>query len=212
MDGIHDLGGMHGFGRIEREPDEPVFHARWEARMFALASAVPFVVPFGDDQFRRELERMAPEHYLRSSYYEKWHAAVSALLREHGVLDGPPRRWPAPLPAERVDEAILAGASQACPDAADVPIRFAVGERVRTRSHMGAGHNRLPRYARGRIGTIEAIHGAFVVADRNAATGDRTPETLYTVRFDAVELWGEEADPRDQLSLDLWDPYLEPLR
>ena len=211
MDGIHDLGGMHGFGPIERESDEPVFHARWEARMFALASAVPFVVPFGDDQFRREIERMAPEHYLRSSYYEKWFASVTALLREHGVLDGPPRVWPAALAAERVEAAILAGASQACPDATAAPRRFAVGDRVRTRRHMGRGHNRLPRYARGRIGTIETVHGAFVVADRNAATGDRTPETLYTVRFDAVELWGPEADPRDRLSLDLWDLYLEPV-
>lgn len=210
MDGIHDLGGMHGFGPIEREAEEPVFHARWEARMFALASAVPFVVPFGDDQFRREIERMAPEHYLRSSYYEKWFASVTALLREHGVFDDAPRAWPAPLAAGRVEAAILAGASQACPDATDVPRRFAVGDRVRTRRHMGRGHNRLPRYARGRIGTIEAVHGAFVVADKNAGSGDRTPETLYTVGFDAVELWGEEASPRDRLSLDLWDLYLEP--
>lgn len=211
MDGIHDLGGMHGFGPIEREADEPVFHARWEARMFALASAVPFVVPFGDDQFRREIERMAPEHYLRSSYYEKWLASVTALLREHGVLDGAARAWPAPLPAERVEAAISAGASQACPEATAAPRRFAIGDRVRTRRHMGRGHNRLPRYARDRIGTIERVHGAFVVADKNAASGDRTPETLYTVRFDAVELWGDEALPGDQLSLDLWDLYLEPV-
>jgi nitrile hydratase beta subunit len=216
MDGIHDLGGLQGFGPILREAAEPVFHALWEARMFALASAVPFAIAYGDDQFRPAVEAMEPAHYLRASYYEKWYEAVARLLLDSGAVSAaelagrvpPAPVAAAPIRAAAVPGAIAAGASQARPGAAVAP-RFKAGDRVTTRRHMAARHTRLPAYARGRPGRIERAHGAFLVADRNAE-GDATPEALYTVVFESRDLWGAEAAAGDRLSLDLWDSYLEP--
>lgn len=221
MDGIHDLGGMHGFGRVVAEPDEPVFHAGWEARMFALASALPYALGFGDDQFRTAIEAMAPAHYLSSSYYEKWLEAVARIAVDLGAIGAGELRDPAgelvrvppsghAIRAEAVEAAIAAGASQSRPGATAAAFRFRTGQRVRTRATGRAGHTRLPRYARGRCGVIERVHGAFLVADRNSR-GDTTPEVLYTVRFGAPELWGAEAAAGDAVSLDLWDGYLEDL-
>ena len=207
MDSMHDLGGMHGFGRVEPEQNEPVFHAAWEGRMFALLSAVPFAVQYGDDQFRPAVEKMPPEDYLASNYYEKWYTALMALLNERGALAEHYAADGAAVRASAVIPAIMGGASQARPDA-KVAQRLKAGDRVMTRATMGSGHNRLPRYARGKIGVVESVHGAFLVADRNA-TGDQTPEMLYTVRFEAMELWGPEASAGDALSLDLWDCYLK---
>lgn len=216
---VHDLGGAQGFGPVEAEADEPPFHGAWEARMFALASAVPFAVPFGDDQFRPAIERMSPEHYMRSSYYEKWYTAVTTLLFERGAVTagelagGPIEALPMaiagaqPLRAGAVRSAIFDGASQARPADGLAPRRFRDGAQVITSSSLPAGHNRLPRYARGRIGTIAGYHGAFLVADRNSV-GDRTPDHLYTVLFRAEDLWGAEAVAGDTLSLDLWECYL----
>jgi nitrile hydratase subunit beta len=203
MDGMHDLGGMQGFGAVSREADEPVFHAPWEARMFAIATAVPFAVPFSDDHFRREIERMDPVHYLISSYYEKWYHTIMAQLARRPAVGRP-------LASDAVLEAIAAGASQARSGGPHVPHRFRTGDRVRTRSTMHSGHHRLPRYARGRVGRIEAERGAFLLADAHAERSAQEPQALYTVLFEARELWGEEADPRDLVSLDLWDSYLEP--
>ena len=220
MDGIHDLGGMQGFGPVRAEQDEPVFHARWEARMLGLASAVLATVAIPDDEFRPTVESIEPARYLSSSYYELWCEAITRLLVARGgvtadeLAGGPMRALPPnlsamlPMKPEEVVPAIAAGASQARPGASAIA-RFQAGDAVRTRATFGAGHNRLPRYARGRLGTVERAHGAFLVADRNAI-GDQTPETLYTVRFDARELWGPDAASGDSLSLDCWDSYLEP--
>lgn len=219
MDGIHDMGGMHGFGPVEPEAGEPVFHAEWERRIFAMLSSAPYVAGFSDDQFRPAIERIAPERYLRMSYYEKWIEALTALLTERGLLTedelrgGPVERLPADRTAEvvkaaDVPTAIADGASQARPDPAAVQ-RFKAGDPIRTRRHGHAGHTRLPRYARGKPGRIEAVHGTFLVADCNAV-GDRTRERLYTVVFAAGDLWGQEASSGDTVTLDLWDRYLEP--
>lgn len=219
MDTIHDMGGMQGFGRVEVEPDEPVFHAEWERRVFALLSAAPYVARFSDDHFRPAIERIAPERYLSTSYYEKWLEALTALLAERGLLtmdelQGGPL---APLPAEvtaamlkasDVVTAIEEGASQARPDDSAVQ-RFSPGDTIRTKRHGHAGHTRLPRYARGKPGQIATAHGTFLVADCNAV-GDRTREHLYTVVFAARDLWGDEARAGDTVTLDLWDRYLEP--
>ncbi len=220
MDGVHDLGGMHGFGPVEREADEPVFHSRWEARMFAVASAVPFSVPYSDDHFRPEIERMAPAEYLAASYYERWLASVATLLRQRGIVDpaelagGTLKPLPAgmnpALAAAAVPGAIAAGASQAVTDAPDSPHRFRVGDRVRTLGVCGAGHTRLPRYARRRVGVVTAEHGCFVFADTHASGRGQAPQQLYGVEFGARELWGDEAASGDTLRLDLWDSYLEP--
>lgn len=220
MDGIHDLGGMHGFGAIRPLAAEPVFHAAWERRAFGLASAVPAVIGMSDDVSRRNIERMDPRHYLASPYYEKWIVALIDRLRELGVLtddDLAAGRAVSPLPAgvslapalsaDQAWPAFREGASQALPTGGG-PARFAVGDRVRTAPAMPEGHTRLPRYVRDKVGTIAADHGVFIFADAHAARGEPEPQRLYAVVFQATDLWGAEARPGDTVSLDLFDPYL----
>ncbi len=218
MDTIHDMGGLHGFGRVEAEENEPIFHAAWEKRVFALVSAAPFAMTTSDDHFRPAIERIAPERYLNTSYYEKWLDAIIAMLEERGYVTDEELAGGEvqPVPAEKIAmvaraadvvPAIFGGASQSRPDAT-VARRFETGDRIMTKRHGPAGHTRLPRYARGKPGRIAAAHGAFLVADLNAA-GDQTPEMLYTVVFAARDIWGPEAPEGDTLTLDLWDRYLE---
>ncbi len=216
MDGVHDLGGMHGFGGVQPEADEPAFHAHWEARMFALASAAPFALAFGDDWFRSGIERMEPADYLRSSYYEKWYWTIVANAERCGALlasdlDDKSVRpvaadvLPCPaITAANVVPAIFAGASQARTPTTATPRRFAVGDTVRTRRQFADGHNRMPRYARGKPCRVASVDGVFLVADDNAR-GVATAETLYTIRFDMGELWGAGATAGDTLCLAAWD-------
>jgi nitrile hydratase len=220
MDGVHDMGGMHGFGAVLPEADEPVFHADWESRVFAMTMLSPFVVPSNGDQFRKTMERMPPAAYLHASYYEKWLAALVGLLTGAGAASADEigsGLMLAPLPqpfasrpagtAALVPVVVAHGSSQAA-GAAPAP-RFGVGDRVRTRGHMGFGHNRLPRYARDKLGTVEQVLGSFLLPDAHSE-GQAVPEAVYTVVFAAQDLWGAEANARDSLSLDLWDSYLDP--
>ncbi|MEX2296931.1 MAG: nitrile hydratase subunit beta [Dongiaceae bacterium] len=209
MDGIHDMGGMHGFGPIEREMNEPPFHADWERRMLGISLTLPSVVSISDDHLRREVERIAPELYLRMSYYERWLEAMTQLLTEHGALDGSATFGPA-VRADAVPAAIAGGYPLRLPDNKGRAARFKPGERVRGRNMHPDGHTRLPRYARGRIGTIETDLGVFGLPDANAAGRGSEPQHCYTVAFTLRELWGDSASATDTLRLDLWDDYLEP--
>jgi nitrile hydratase beta subunit len=204
------MGGMDGFGPIEREADEPVFHAEWERRMFALAFAIPFIMPMSDDHFRQEIERIDPATYLKSRYYELWYRAHSALLRQRGILgpNGAEGLNP-PLAADGVWPAIEAGASTRMP-AEGIVARFAVGDAVIARNIHPTGHTRLPRYARGKAGVIHAIRGVFSFADSNAQGDGPCPQHLYTVAFAGEVLWGASGG-RDTVCLDLWDHYLDPV-
>lgn len=209
MNSIHDMGGMEGFGPIRRETDEPVFHADWERRMFALTTAAAFAAGFGDDHLRREIERVPAGDYLQSSYYELWYRSVMALLEERGVLgESRPRKLGPVLAASAVDAAIGSGASTRM----DAPVKagFRVGDRVVAKNIHPEGHTRLPRYARGRQGVIHVDHGVFSFADSNARGDGPAPQHLYTVMFAARELWGPDAPPADKLYLDLWEAYLDP--
>lgn len=210
MNGIHDMGGMDGFGAVIRERDEPVFHAAWERRMFAVAAAIPFAVPFADDHLRREIERIPPADYLKAGYYELWYRAITKLLEERGVFtpDGPAESHP-PLGPQAVPAAILAGATTRM-DAPGAIARFSAGDAVRTINRHPTDHTRLPRYARGRCGIILRNHGTFSFADSNARGDGPAPQHLYAVQFSARELWGPEAAAADTIVLDLWDAYLEP--
>ncbi len=224
MNGIHDMGGMDGFGPVAPEPDEPVFHADWERRVFALASAIPFAVPYVDDHFRREIERTPPAEYLRSRYYALWLRGIERLLVERGVIEegelerraqspratsDPAALQPGAGPAGRVAAAIAGGASTRRDEGQ--PARFMPGDGVRARNIHPAGHTRLPRYVRGKRGVVHADHGIFVFADANAAGAGERPQHVYAVRFAARELWGETAPPADRLFIDLWDEHLEPV-
>jgi nitrile hydratase len=217
VNGVHDMGGMHGMGPIERERDEPVFHAPWEGRLFALTLAAR--AGRGNiDNSRHGIEVLPPADYLRWSYYEKWLARLENRLVENGVATweevksgkaapGSPRSTPA-LPAERVAETLGRGG----PYNRDVEAaaRFRAGQRVRARNIHPTGHTRLPRYARGKTGEVVRDHGVFVFPDTNAHFLGENPQHVYSVRFAAPELWGPQASPKDYVYLDMWDDYLEP--
>jgi nitrile hydratase len=219
MDGVHDMGGMHGFGPVADESETMGFHAAWHGRMFALSRVLRYTLPFGGDHVRQAIERMPPEHYLKASYYEKWLAGNVACLKAVGVVSeaelagGPYAPLPAALGVPKAMTPDLApgfifggmtGARQNPP----APAAFAAGDPVRTIGHGIEGHTRLPRYARDQPGTVEASLGGFVLADANAAGRPRT-EWLYRVAFAARELWGPEAWAGDTVTLDLWESYLE---
>jgi nitrile hydratase subunit beta len=218
MNGVHDMGGMHGMGPIAREPNEPVFHERWEGRVYALNRTMGFHPKWNIDAGRHSRERIPPADYLRMSYYEKWLAGLIMLLKETGVVtqaeleSGRPSRGtvkaePA-LTYEKLAAVVAARGTFERP--VNTPPRFAVGEQVRTKKINPAGHTRLPRYARGNLGVVDRIHGAHVFPDTNAHFRGENPQYLYSVRFSARELWGESAAARDAIYIDLWEDYLDP--
>jgi nitrile hydratase subunit beta len=191
MDGIHDLGGMHGFGPVVVDPDEPLFHAAWEGRVFALAGLAIAGGLANLDAFRHAIERLSPVEYLTAGYYGRWLAALERLVAEHGALPRPPRAGTARRDA---------------PHAA----RFAAGDAVVARNVHPAGHTRLPRYVRGRRGVVVHVHPAWVFPDTNAHERGEHPQHVYAVRFAATELWGDDADPAASVHVDLFESYLEP--
>lgn len=218
MNGVHDMGGMHGMGPIRYEKNEPVFHARWEGRAFALNLAMRSWRKWNIDAGRHAIELLPAAEYLRMSYYEKWTARLVELMVMGGLVTraevesgrpapGSPKATP-PLTAEQATSMPRAGvlASRNVP----VAPRFKVGQRVRARNVHPAGHTRLPRYTRGKLGRIERDHGVYVFPDTNAHFRGEQPQHVYSVRFAARELWGEQARPRDAVYVDLWDDYLEP--
>jgi len=210
MNGIHDMGGMDGFGPVVAEKDEPVFHAAWERRLFALSQALPVSVPFGDDHLRREIERLPPADYLRMSYYELWLLAIRSLLAERGILPGSGGARIAtqpPLAAAMIDAAIAAGASTRQPDEG-LMARFLAGDGVVARNIHPTGHTRLPRYVRGKPGIVVADRGVFSFPDSNAAGRGLKPQHVYTVAFDARTLWGGDTTA-NSVCVDLWEDYLE---
>jgi nitrile hydratase beta subunit len=218
MNSVHDMGGMHGMGPIEYEKDEPVFHAPWEARTFALNVATRAGRKWNIDAGRYEIELIPAADYLRMSYYEKWAARLEKLIVKAGMVTeaeiasghpapGSSKATPA-LTAAQVPTMLRTGALAS----RDVPMeqRFQAGQRVRARNINPTGHTRLPRYARGKIGTVDRHQGVYVFPDTNAQFRGENPQNIYSVRFAARELWGDEASPRDSVYIDMWDDYLEP--
>ncbi len=224
MNGVHDMGGMHGMGPIAPERDEPVFHHEWERRAFAITVAAGFLGAWNIDMSRYAREQMPPAEYLATSYYEHWLFGLERLLLERGLvapaeLEARLRgRRPPAAPAAReplrvlrasdVGRVLLKGGPARRPD--DVPPRFKPGDAVRARTINPLGHTRLPRYARGRRGVVDRDHGVFVFPDTNGVGQGERPQHCYSVRFAAHELWGPEASPRDSVYIDLWDDHLEP--
>ena len=214
MNGIHDMGGMQDMGSVQREKAEPVFHAPWERRMFALFNALDVNWP----ERRREIELIPPADYLRMSYYERWLAAIEPLMTNAGmltpeeiesgrVIGGANKTWHVLTAAEAVASIAPSHEKRASPT---VSARFQVKQRVRARNLNPVGHTRLPRYARGKTGTIERDCG--VAALQDTVTEGLAPKLqhVYSVRFAARDLWGERANHGDSVYLDMWEDYLEP--
>lgn len=224
MNGVHDLGGMHGFGPVEREVDEPPFHADWEAVMVAIQNAVcrEDRGAMNIDEFRHGIERMDPIHYLASPYFEHWLDGIVRVLVEKGTISAD--EMASRLAFFQEHEDAPASAAVAAPPAdssrpregrrgvvreATVPPRFAPGDAVVTRSDAPRGHTRLPRYARGKRGVVERLHGVHVFPDTNAHGLGESPQPLYSVRFAAHDLWGEAAEPNHTVNIDMWESYLK---
>jgi len=218
MNGVHDMGGMHGMGPIAPEPNEPVFHEGWEARVYALNRAMGTLGKWNIDAGRHSRERIPPADYLRMSYYEKWLAGLLMLLEETGVISraeldsgraapGSAKGTP-PLTADKT--AAIVAARGAFDRPVNEQPRFTIGQSVRARKINPTGHTRLPRYARGAVGVVDRIHGAHIFPDSNAHFHGERPQHLYSVRFAARELWGAEAAARDWVYIDLWESYLDP--
>ena len=208
------MGGMDGFGPVISEQNEPVFHAEWERRMYALANLLMRAAQVNLDEFRHAIERIPPARYLASSYYERWVAAAETVLVEHGVVT---REELLAKQDAAVDPRLIAngvatqGPAPVKDRSAKRPprARYAKGDRVRARNLNPPGHTRLPRYVRGKAGVIERDWGVFVFPDTNAHHAGTKPQHCYSVSFEARELWGKSASGRERLYIDLWEDYLE---
>jgi nitrile hydratase subunit beta len=218
MDGVHDLGGMDGFGKVEIEPHEPVFHAPWEGRVLALQRAMGYAGAWNTDMSRYAQERLAPAVYLGVSYYKRWALGMEANLLERGLVGAdelaaghslrPGKALKRKLPPEHGAKGAPRGSFER---PTNRPASFKVGDRVRTKNMHPRTHTRLPRYVRDRIGTVVIVHGCHVFPDTVAlAMEDENPQWLYTVRFDGRDLWGPDSDPTVKVSIDAFEPYLDP--
>ena len=219
MNGVHDMGGMHGFGPVLREENEPVFHEPWEGRVFALRVTTRFA-----DGGRAAIEAMPPAQYLNSTYYEKWLYAKTVGLIAAGFLtkeeleaevekfrENPnlkPKRVENPdLVAEHRER--LAGIFPPARNPVGVS-SFQAGDAVRARNINPAGHTRLPRYIRGHLGTVDRLYGWHEVQDQEPPGVTREGiEPVYSVRFEGAELWGGQAEPNSCVYIDMWESYLE---
>jgi len=216
VNGVHDMGGMHGFGKVEPESDEPVFHAPWEGRVLAMNRAMGYLGLWNIDIGRYSRETLPPHVYLGSSYYKKWELGLTRLCIQFGLIgDDELVAGHALRPAEPVARTLavaeapklLSRGSFERP--APVTAKFKSGDRVRTVKINPPTHTRLPRYARGHSGVIECVRGCHVFPDAVVTGKGEDPQWLYTVVFGARELWGEAADPTVKVSIDAWESYLE---
>ncbi|MGF6725208.1 nitrile hydratase beta subunit [Paraburkholderia sp. GAS41] len=216
MNGAQDLGGMQAFGPIQSEADVSLFHTDWERRVLAITLAMGAVGKWNIDMSRAARESLPPAQYLSSSYYQIWFEGLKKLLLSTGlataeeIWTGESRSAATPVPrvmrADEVAFALLRGSPVNRP--ATTGARFKVGDRVQTHQLNPSTHTRLPRYCRGRRGRIIAVHGAHVFPDANAVGLGEQPQWLYTVCFDAAELWGTNTTAAS-VCVDCWEPYLD---
>lgn len=222
MDSMHDLGGRQGFGTVQREEDEPVFHDRWEACVFTIANQmIGQGVIRNVDQFRHAIERTEPVAYLTHGYYGRWLGGVENLLTEGRVIStaslearvlekGGSVEDPVAARPQVDPDPVAPGEGDGASREVAGPPAFSVGQLVKTLAVSVSGHTRLPGYARGRIGRVVGLRGGWVYPDTNAHGRGENPEHLYCVRFEGTVLWGDEAEPGQSVNLDLFESYLSP--
>ncbi|MEY2430517.1 MAG: nitrile hydratase subunit beta [Acidimicrobiaceae bacterium] len=207
MDGVHDIGGLQGFGPVDAPPTEPVFHDDWERRAFRISMAAMMSFASAGGRFRHSIERMDPAHYLSSSYYEHWLTGVSTLVVEAGLAspEDLERRAGGVFLLSRADR----GTAPSEPGPDQTEPRYAVGDRVRVREWHPLGHTRAPRYVQGKRGVVTRFDGAHNVPDVEAHGGGRVLDPTYSVRFSARELWGDGGADGATVNVDLWERYLQ---
>jgi len=217
MDGVHDMGGMDGFGKVEAEVNEPPFHAPWEGRVLAMQRAMGYAGAWHIDHSRFAQEKLPPATYLTASYYQRWALAMEKNVTERGyatpeeLKSGHAQAAGKNLPRKLTPDVVGAGLTRSSfyrqPQGAQ---KFKPGDRVRTKNIHPATHTRLPRYARDKLGVVEMCHGCHMYPDSVANDQGDNPQWLYTVVFDSRELWGPDADPTLKISIDAFEPYLDP--
>ena len=221
MSGVHDLGGMSGFGPVRPEPEseEPVFHEEWESRVYGIVRLIGLLGLWNIDMSRHNREQLPPADYLANSYYENWFAGVrkqlvgSGLVSEEELRTG---RTSTPVPEHVMEKVAHAEQVRAAPymttsyvRPAPASPRFSPGDRVRAINRHPRGHTRAPGYIRGRTGIVREHYGSQVYPDLSAQGVDEGRH-LYNVRFEGRDLWGESADVNSAVYVDLWETYLEP--
>lgn len=218
MDGVHDLGGMDGFGKVKPEPeDKSPFSEAWEGRVLAMTRALGQAGAWNIDVGRHGIERLPPHIYLAATYYQKWFLRNEKLALETGLVtaeeleaghaSAPAKALPGKVvKPDNIGGTLVRGSfGRPAPGSA----KFHVGDRVVAKNIHPKSHTRLPRFVRGHIGTIERIQGCHVYPDSAVATGEEDPQWLYTVVFDGRDLWGPESDPTLEVSIEAFEPYLE---
>lgn len=218
MNGAQDLGGMQSFGPVQEDAHEEFFQHPWERRVFAMTLAMGASGAWNLDESRSARESLAPHFYLSAGYYGIWFAGLCSLMLERGLISkeelnqgrslSPALSLPRVARAELVPAALAKGSSVA--RAANQQAKFKIGQTVRVRRNTPATHTRVPRYIRGCRGEIVRQHGCHVFPDSHACGGGEDPRWLYNVRFDARELWGDQAQ-LSTVHVDCWEPYLEQL-
>ena len=217
MDGAHDMGGVAWSGPVLPEPNEPMFHAEWERRAFAITLAMGMPGGWNIDMSRFARENRPPAEYLGMSYYQIWLAGLERLMLERGLVAtdeieaGTPLHPAKPVAKTLTPDGVAAMLHRGGPTERTTtrPAGFAVGDRVRAKMIHPPTHTRLPGYVRGHDGIVERVLGCHVFPDSNASGAGEDPQWLYTVTFDGRELWGEASDPGLKVSVDAWEPYLE---
>jgi nitrile hydratase beta subunit len=216
MDGVHDMGGMDGFGKVEAEKNEPVFHAPWEGRVLAMQRSMGYAGAWHIDHSRFAQEKLPPTTYLGVSYYQRWALAMESNVLERGYVTpeelkaGHAQTPPLPLKRKLTPDVVAEGMTRSSfYRQQQGPQKFQPGDRVRTLNIHPKTHTRLPRYARGKLGVVELCHGCHMYPDSVATDRGDNPQWLYTVVFESRELWGPDADPTLKISIDAFEPYLE---
>ncbi len=217
MNGAQDMGGVHGFGPVTPELEEPVFHVEWEKRAFALTLAMARPGQWNIDASRFARENRDPAEYLSMSYYQIWFAALETMLKERDLVAedeieaGHSLHGPKPVARVLRPDDVKKVLHRGGPTERETNTHALLkpGDKVRAKNLNPLTHTRLPRYVRGHVGTVERVIGCHVFPDSNA-DGNENPQWLYCVRFDGRELWGPDGDPTVKVSVDAWEPYLEP--
>lgn len=217
MDGPQDLGGRAGFGPINPEADEPLFHAEWEKRALGITVLCGALGHWSLDESRHARETLAPNDYYTSTYYEIWIKGLETLLTHHGEVTGEELRQGKALQqglqsekclkADKVADVLAAGGPSE--RSIETKAAYQIGDRVRTIKAHPCGHTRLPAYARDKAGVVEAVRGAHVFPDSNAHGGGEQPQWLYTILFEGAELWGKDSEAGLTVAIDAWESYLE---
>ena len=217
MDGVHDMGGTDGFGKVVAEKNEPPFHAKWEGRVLAMQRAMGYAGAWHIDHSRFAQEQLPPLDYLGSSYYRRWMLAMEKNVTERGYVTPEELKVghaqkPGPALKRKLTPDIVADGMTRSSfyRQQQGPQKFQPGDRVRTKNIHPATHTRLPRYARNKVGVVEMVHGCHMYPDSVATDRGDDPQWLYTVVFDGREIWGADADPTLKISIDAFEPYLDP--